>query len=138
MGVMEIRRKIMGVSPVVANVLMVLIVITLSGVLAYYFVKTQSNAPQNVKPVFIEVQLHSGNQTVEVSHLSGPTIVWGTYRLYVEGEKVNTTAGGRQEVGEVRFFPSPINITEGSRYLVNLVYLPEQQVVFSTRVLAGR
>lgn len=126
-----------GVSPVVANVLMVLVVIVLASILAVYFLRTQSRAPQEFRTVFIEVQLHAKNQTVEVSHLSGPEIVWGTYLLYIEGVRVNVTGGGRLSVGETVFFPSPLNITEGQRYLVNLVYLPDQQVVFSTRVLAG-
>lgn len=122
----------------VANVLMVLIVIALASILAVFFLRTQSSAPQEFRPVFIEVQLHSGNQTVEVSHIYGPEIVWGTYLLYIEGEKVNVTAGTRLSAGDTAFFTSPVNITEGQRYLVNLVYLPDQQVVFSTRVLAGR
>ncbi|RLF67968.1 MAG: hypothetical protein DRN42_04890 [Thermoplasmata archaeon] len=133
----QIRIK-HGVSPVVANVLMVLVVIVLASVIAVYFLRIQSNPPQEFKPVFVEVQLHAENQTVEVSHISGPDIVWGTYLLYIEGERVNVTGAGRLGPGETVFFPSPINITEGQRYLVNLVYLPDQQVVFSTRVLAGR
>ncbi|MCU0799371.1 MAG: type IV pilin [Candidatus Thermoplasmatota archaeon] len=156
---MQTKKNDMGVSPVIAVILMVAITVVLAGVVFLWAQSFTNEAGGTVKNLNVRGDIDANGivvagpvyypvLTIEV--ISGK-IVWSDYKVTINGVSVwdvadlvtapETIAAGTNTVtsnaGDTAYFShSTLAVTSGTEYSVKVVHIKENKIVWEANIIA--
>ena len=133
-------KKDMGVSPVIAVILMVAITVVLAGVVFLWAQSFTEDTGDDVRNLNIKVSLYEDTDAAAADILEievlGGTIIWGDYEVNVEstdaGSPTSGATGGQSTAGDTAVFTSPVVITSGQTYKVQIIDLEANKVAYTS------
>jgi len=140
---MQTKKNDMGVSPVIAVILMVAITVVLAGVVFLWAQSFTEDAKGGAKTLSVDLELVNNaaltQDVISITPLKGD-IDWTDYRLIFDGTEVPTAnlptgANNPTTVG----LTADINVGDltlvvGQKYTVKMVFIEDQSVVLNTDV----
>lgn len=127
------KKNDLGVSPVIAVILMVAITVVLAGVVFLWAQSFTEDAGDSVKTLSVDMELDAGDGTLTITPLKG-NIDWSEYKIICNGDEITFT--GTTNAGLSQTFALNNTVTAGNDYNVKIVIIEDQTVVLNTDVSA--
>jgi flagellin-like protein len=128
-----LKKNNLGVSPVIAVILMVAITVVLAGVVFLWAQSFTEDTGDTVDTLSVDMELDATNDILTVTPLKG-NIDWADYKIVCNGDEILMT--GTTNAGISQDFALNNTITAGEEYNVKFVSLGDQSVVVDTEVTA--
>lgn len=135
---MQTKKNDLGVSPVIAVILMVAITVVLAGVVFLWAQSFTEDAGGGAKTLSVDLELirDAGvSDTLTITPLKG-NIDWTDYQLIFNGAAVDTAALSTTNVGIGEDIVVGAGVLiPGQEYTVKMVFVEDQSVVLDTDVI---
>ena len=136
------KKNDMGVSPVIAVILMVAITVVLAGVL-YLWVSSLADTEGDVETINVKCELVNGvaADTMTFEVMSGD-IAWADYYVKIDGttQTAETPAAGTSSAGDVASFSWDLTgddpFATGTTYNIKIVNIENNAVVYDKDIIA--
>lgn len=133
------KKNDMGVSPVIAVILMVAITVVLAGVVFLWAQSFTNETGGTVKALNLKGSLDDSDEELSLEVISG-TIVWSDYKVLVNGTTQLSTSAGTSNAGETATFTdatSTIDFAAGTSYNIKIIDIAENKVVWEDDIIAA-
>jgi len=132
------KKNDMGVSPVIAVILMVAITVVLAGVVFLWAQSFTNEAGGTVRSLNVKGSIDAGNSELQLEVISG-TITWADYKILVDGSEVSGASVNEtsSSAGETAHYYSHGSFSVAQSYNVKIVDIAENKVVWEDDIIAS-
>ena len=136
------KKNDMGVSPVIAVILMVAITVVLAGVVFLWAQSFTNEAGGTVRSLNVKGSIDASEDTLSLEVISG-TITWSDYNILIDGTLQSTWATSTpttSSAGETAVWDDDgtnIDFTAAQSYNVKIVDIAENKVVWEDDIIAS-
>jgi flagellin-like protein len=132
-----LKKNDMGVSPVIAVILMVAITVVLAGVVFLWAQSFTDDAEGGVETVNVKASLYEDTAAaldkIEIEVISG-TMTWSEYTVTIESN--TATLAGSTSAGGTATATGDWTLVKGTEYTIKIVNIGENKVVWEDDVIA--
>ena len=131
-----LKKNDMGVSPVIAVILMVAITVVLAGVVFLWAQSFTDDSGGTVETMNVKGTIDDSAETLSLEVISG-TYTWGDYKVLVNGTDELTTATASSSAGEtVSFTEAGYTFDVGYSYNIKIINIADNKVVWENNIIA--
>ncbi|MGA1793782.1 MAG: type IV pilin [Thermoplasmatota archaeon] len=132
-----LKKNDLGVSPVIAVILMVAITVVLAGVVFLWAQSFTDDAGGDVEKMNVKGVIDDSDDDLIIEVISGK-ITWGNYKVTVDGSQL-TTVTVESNAGDTAIFNddvTPVTFTAGTEYTVKIINIGDNKVVWEDDIIA--
>ncbi len=130
------KKNDMGVSPVIAVILMVAITVVLAGVVFLWAQSFTDDSGGTVETMNLKGTIDDSEEELSLEVISG-TYSWDDYKVLVNGtDPLTTTVDSSSSAGETALFTGSVTFDVGNSYNIKIINIADNKVVWENDIIA--